>query len=511
MAVIFLLFANLYPAFGSFAEPTPQEQNLYNKLLAEFEKLNVSKKDVSGTLKSFKEPIVISFPCDSTASNSFVNATITTQLARFDESLDTHESTITGGIYIWKCSITYTGDKLLINCNNGFMLNSNAILKTTEKDPQVQLVGDLVIFYHELLHGQLMIDAMKTSEAWRDNACNKKFQEELDYTYSDSAHKVITPMQTEFASQLIEEIGGIFQLEEITPEETTNGAFSKKIGNLYDYPEYVKSGIGISARSYNVADIEITPTEKNDIIISGNLNNGSQSGVIWLYIFGRSQEGSEGEPVIETQTESQPTPENTEIPSWIKNNAKWWAEGQIGDSDFVRGIQYLINQEIIKIPQTIQGTQSGQQIPYWIKSNAEWWASGQISDFDFVEGIQYLIRNGIMQINPTSAQSATTVAADSESQEIGFVLASRDTVEKQSQQTTQIQITGQVENFKTGHYVILKITKPDQTSYELQGILTNKGQFTIPIMIDANSQTGKYIVTAKYNNVGFGTVSFNVK
>ncbi|WP_268541839.1 peptidase, partial [Candidatus Nitrosotenuis cloacae] len=30
------------------------------------------------------------------------------------------------------------------------------------------------------------------------------------------------------------------------------------------------------------------------------------------------------------------------IPSWIKNNAKWWAEGTIGDKDFVNGIQYLI-------------------------------------------------------------------------------------------------------------------------------------------------------------------------
>ena len=38
-----------------------------------------------------------------------------------------------------------------------------------------------------------------------------------------------------------------------------------------------------------------------------------------------------------------------QIPSWIKNNAKWWAEGTIGDSDFVQGIQYLITQGIIKV------------------------------------------------------------------------------------------------------------------------------------------------------------------
>jgi len=89
-----------------------------------------------------------------------------------------------------------------------------------------------------------------------------------------------------------------------------------------------------------------------------------------------------------------------EIPAWIKNNAKWWSEGQIDDTSFVSGIQYLINQDIMKIPKTSQGTGSGSnEIPSWIKNNADWWANGLISDDDFVSGIQYLIQNGIMRIN----------------------------------------------------------------------------------------------------------------
>ncbi|NIP62561.1 MAG: hypothetical protein GWN01_02860 [Nitrosopumilaceae archaeon] len=39
----------------------------------------------------------------------------------------------------------------------------------------------------------------------------------------------------------------------------------------------------------------------------------------------------------------------TDIPQWIKNNAGWWADGQIGDSDFVQGIQWLIKNGIMKI------------------------------------------------------------------------------------------------------------------------------------------------------------------
>jgi len=40
------------------------------------------------------------------------------------------------------------------------------------------------------------------------------------------------------------------------------------------------------------------------------------------------------------------------IPDWVKNNAKWWSDGQIGESDYISSLQYLINQGIIKIPIT---------------------------------------------------------------------------------------------------------------------------------------------------------------
>ena len=39
----------------------------------------------------------------------------------------------------------------------------------------------------------------------------------------------------------------------------------------------------------------------------------------------------------------------TSIPSWIKNNAGWWADGQIDGSSFVSGLQWLISNGIMKI------------------------------------------------------------------------------------------------------------------------------------------------------------------
>ena len=40
---------------------------------------------------------------------------------------------------------------------------------------------------------------------------------------------------------------------------------------------------------------------------------------------------------------------NSEIPQWIRENAKWWAEGLITDQDYINGLQYLISQGILKV------------------------------------------------------------------------------------------------------------------------------------------------------------------
>lgn len=89
---------------------------------------------------------------------------------------------------------------------------------------------------------------------------------------------------------------------------------------------------------------------------------------------------------------------NNQIPSWVKNNAKWWHDNAIGNDDFEKGIQYLIQQKIIQLPPTTAGSGTSKQIPTWLKNNAGWWASGQISDDEFVKGIQFLISNGIIKV-----------------------------------------------------------------------------------------------------------------
>jgi len=96
--------------------------------------------------------------------------------------------------------------------------------------------------------------------------------------------------------------------------------------------------------------------------------------------------------------------ESSSIPSWIKNNAKWWSEGSIDDSTFISGIQYMIQNGIIQVSSTPSGSTTSQQIPSWVKNNAKWWAEGQLSDDDFIKAIQWLVDNGLIQ-SSTAQQS----------------------------------------------------------------------------------------------------------
>jgi len=40
---------------------------------------------------------------------------------------------------------------------------------------------------------------------------------------------------------------------------------------------------------------------------------------------------------------------NTSVPDWVKNNAKWWSEGSITETDYIKSLEYLITQGIIQI------------------------------------------------------------------------------------------------------------------------------------------------------------------
>ena len=99
-------------------------------------------------------------------------------------------------------------------------------------------------------------------------------------------------------------------------------------------------------------------------------------------------------------TPSMPTPsQSVNIPDWVKNNAKWWSNGEIDDNTFASGIEFMIKQGIISVPTTASGAQNeNATIPDWVRNNAAWWADGQIDDNTFASGIQFLVKEGIISV-----------------------------------------------------------------------------------------------------------------
>lgn len=88
------------------------------------------------------------------------------------------------------------------------------------------------------------------------------------------------------------------------------------------------------------------------------------------------------------------------IPKWVKNNAQWWSERNIDDSTFASGIEFMIKERIIQIPETQkqQNKDNDATIPDWVRNNALWWSNDQISDKEFVSGLQFLIQSGIITV-----------------------------------------------------------------------------------------------------------------
>ena len=101
--------------------------------------------------------------------------------------------------------------------------------------------------------------------------------------------------------------------------------------------------------------------------------------------------GISGEPVSSEKM-------TVSVPDWIRNNAHWWIEEQITDDDFATGIEFMIKEKIILIPNLVPSDSSEAQIPDWVKNNAGWWADGLISDQEFVNGIKFLVISDIIQV-----------------------------------------------------------------------------------------------------------------
>ena len=90
---------------------------------------------------------------------------------------------------------------------------------------------------------------------------------------------------------------------------------------------------------------------------------------------------------------------STYVPGWIKTYAKLWATGDMSDSEFITGLDFMLENHIIVIPNLHYSEQNSvSNIPNWIRNNADWWANDLITQQEFVNSLEYLIEEQIIEI-----------------------------------------------------------------------------------------------------------------
>ena len=90
--------------------------------------------------------------------------------------------------------------------------------------------------------------------------------------------------------------------------------------------------------------------------------------------FSKSSEGIKRIQDTESQLSITSVSSDISIPSWVKKSASWWSDGQLTDPDFAKGIEYLIQENIIDVPRDDVDVEEElaniTSIPMWVRNNA---------------------------------------------------------------------------------------------------------------------------------------------
>ena len=126
-------------------------------------------------------------------------------------------------------------------------------------------------------------------------------------------------------------------------------------------------------------------------------------------------------------------------------------------------------------------------IPYWVKNNAGWWSAGKISDEDFLSGIKYLIENNIIKVN--IPKNSELVQKELERKAWNFEQYLKDIQNDIKNQNRY------VENINPSEYVIIKYWK-DYHKWNLEFFL-DKPEFFPDRNVWLDPETDRYVIEYK--------------
>ena len=85
------------------------------------------------------------------------------------------------------------------------------------------------------------------------------------------------------------------------------------------------------------------------------------------------------------------------IPAWIKTSVGFWVNDVTSDDEYVNSMQYLIEEDIIKVGD-VQSAKKSIGVPEWVKAVAGFWQADAVTDQEYIDAMTFLIKEGIIQI-----------------------------------------------------------------------------------------------------------------
>jgi hypothetical protein len=220
----------------TYAEPDENENRVFaaklERIKANSLKIPVERR-VDDMIKSYEDgnPLTYTIDCGGNPAQKVV-ANIKTYFNHWDQNLVTQ---IVGSGVVGAClhDETHTGfinNVKTVDLQFHIMLDPSISVPHEDGSSFDKLI-DETLFYHELLHGQLLINAIKNDANWKEKICSCEFSEEP----TDGNHKIINPWEQDYLELIAKNEANV--LVKRMPAQTAKGAdgnFDIDLGNADD-------------------------------------------------------------------------------------------------------------------------------------------------------------------------------------------------------------------------------------------------------------------------------------
>jgi len=285
VAVYALLSSLAYAAEPE--NPTQQETDDFNTILA-----RIDATDVQEVINSLSETVNINIDCPDGSPLTSVNINITTKLIHWDPELTVDgkpaqapQNTI--GAYVWHPSTDIESGVKEVTANNYIMLDP-AVINAREGETPYGPLANQGLLYHELLHGQLLINKMTDNASWIEKVCHCNF----DLSPSDPDHLQIYDLQDTYLAKIATDAQVHVKRPPAQTAEDADGSFKVELADASILGDKITDGWSWTSyhpssqagKNVDPDSLDVNINDNGKLVLSGRLIDPAQPGFILVDI-----------------------------------------------------------------------------------------------------------------------------------------------------------------------------------------------------------------------------------